>query len=194
MKLKWIVVGMVAAGFLCAQANPVLLDLNEETGTGNDGSVTDFTDLGITGDLAGASVSQILASTNSSMTDGTITLSYLSGAAQGLTSYTTNNGVLVDYLYIADGGNAGPVTMQMSGLSSLLSSDTEYYLYLIGAGDNTDQGSTFTFDSTTRQTTSGTETLSDTVAQFTFTTAATVADTLDFTWERTDDNTYGTLN
>ncbi|QHI69729.1 PEP-CTERM sorting domain-containing protein [Tichowtungia aerotolerans] len=199
MKLKWIIASIVLTGALCARADVILWDLNYDENAIYMATVDDFVALGVAGNLSGAAVSQVVASSTNSMSDGTITLSYSAGLAQSVSGpdgIVTNvdNGVLCDYLYLAAGGNEGPVTMQIAGLSSSLLSDTQYYLYLIGAGDNTNQGTSFTFDSATLDTVSGTGTPSDAVATFTFTTGSTVNDTLEFTWDRIGSNDYSGFN
>ena len=193
MKLKWMTIGVVLAGVLSSQALPVLWDFNETSGGANDGTVADFVELGVTEDLTGATVSQITASTNAAMTDGTISLSYLSGMAQSATSYLKSNVVLADYLYLQDGANGAPVEFRISGLASVLLANTTYSLYLIGAGDNTDQGSQFTFNTVTKSTISA-ATAPEAVAKFSFVTGAVAPDTLDFTWERIGSNTWGGFN
>lgn len=190
---KWTAISVVVLCFLTAQASVILWDINEVSGTANDGSVSNFIALGVTEDLAGATVSQVTASTNSTMTDGTISLTYLSGAAQSATSYVNLNSVLADYLYLQDGSNGGPVSMQISGLSGVLLANTTYSFYLIGAGDNTNQGAQFTFGGDTKTTTSA-ATAPEAAVAFSFVTGATVSDTLDFTWERDGSNTYSGLN
>lgn len=193
MKLKRTILSIVLTGFFVATADSVLWDINYDVNPTNQAAVSDFTALGVSEDLTGASVSQVIASTNSTMTDGTVSLSYLTGIAYSAFGGTDDNAVLADYLYLQDGAEAGPVTLQISGLSGLLDGNTTYALYLIGAGNNTDQGASFTFDSITKSTTSA-ATDPDAAVRFTFTTAATAADTLDFTWERIGSNTYSGFN
>lgn len=196
MKLKkWIIVGMLFAGLVSSQAEVILWDLNLVSGTGNDGTVADFIELGVTEDLSGAAVTQVLASASNTMTAGSISLSYDGAVAQDVNSYTEDNGVLADYIYLANGLNGGPVNMQISGLSSVLSANTTYSFYFIGAGDNTNQGAQVTFDGDTLTTDSNpSNPITERVAKFSFTTASTVSDTLDFTWERIGDNDYSGFN
>lgn len=194
MKAKLIITGIALTGALVSQADTILWDINYDVNPANQATNSDFTALGITEDLTGATVSQVIASTNSTMSDGTISLSYISGLAFNAFGDTGSNPVLGDYLYLQDGEEAGPVTMQISGLNGVLVENTTYALYLIGAGNGTDpdQGALFTFDSISKSTTSaGTD--PEATARFTFT--ATAADTLDFTWERLGvSNTYSGFN
>lgn len=191
MKLKLNIVCIILAlTTLGVQADAFLWDLGISTNSANNGTIADFTALGVTEDLTGATVSQILASTNSAMTDGTITLSYLSGVAQNSNAYIEPNGVLVDYLYLQDGDAAGPVNMQISGLSSALQPNTTYGFYLIGLGDAADQTAVFTYGGTPLTTTSA-----DPAVRFSFVTDASVSDdTLAFTWAREGANTYSGFN
>jgi hypothetical protein len=178
---------------LAVQANPILWDLNNDTNPNGQGTVDNFIALGVTEDLTDAIVSEVIASPNSAMTDGTITLSYLNGIAHGVADEAPTTGVLYDYLYLEVEGQDGPVTNQISGLSSVLEPNQTYSFYLIGAGKTADQGTQFTFDNIIKTTTSG-ATPAETTVKYSFTTGTTVSDTLDFTWERKDDNTYAALN
>lgn len=182
---------MVLAGATASQA-AILWDLNtnDENPRGQ-GAVSNFTALGVTEDLTGSGVSNVIASASGTMTTGAVSLAYQSGTAQDVGDRSLEpdpsiNPVLFDYLYLAIGG---PVTFQISGLSSELLANTEYSFYLIGLGDAADQTAMFTFGSTTLTTTSA-----DPAAKFTFTTGVTVDDTLDFTWAREGANTYSGFN
>jgi hypothetical protein len=197
VKLRFVITGLVVlVSIFSAQADLILWDINELSGTANDGTLADFSALGITEDLTGATVTQVNASTNGVMSGGGITLSYTNGFAHSITSYTNvNNNVLRDYVYLQDGGAAGPVTMQISGLNALLSANTTYSFYLIGSGERNEfeQGAEFTFNSVTLTTTSQ-GTLSDSVAKFSFTTGSVVGDTLEFNWDRVGSNTWSGFN
>ena len=188
MKLKWIIAGIVLGGALSSLADALLFDFNQISGTANDGSVADFLALGVTEDLTGAQLLQVTASTDSDMTFGGFTLSYLSGIAQSVNSYTPqDNGVLADYLYLEDGSNGGPVDMRLLGLGGFLATNTTYSLYMISAGDVPGQGSDFIFNGVTNI-------ASGAVAKFSFSTGAAVTNSLDFTWSRNGSSTYGAFN
>lgn len=193
MKLKLMITGIALIGFFTAQADTILWDINFDANPANQATNSDFTALGVSEDLTGATVSQVIASTNSTMSDGTVSLSYLTGIAYNAFGDTSPNAVLSDYLYLQDGAEGGPVTMQISGLSGVLAANTTYSLYLFGAGNNTDQGASFTFDSITKDTTSA-ATAPEATAKFNFTTDAVVSDTLNFDWARTGSNTYSGFN
>jgi hypothetical protein len=189
MKLKSILAGVIFAGGLVTQAEAILWDLNYDVNPANQATVADFAALGITEDLTGATVSQVIASSFLPMTDGTITLSYLSGSAFGTSDLGPSLNLAVkDYIYKTD---EGPIQMLISGLS--LAADTTYNLYLIGAGDSPSQGAAFTFNGTTQNTISGT-TDPATMTQFTFTTDSSPSDTLLFAWDNVDSNGISALN
>lgn len=194
MQWKWMTVVVVLAGILSAQADPILWDFNFDDRASGLGTVSNFIDLGVSEDLTGATVSQINGLTNSTMTDGVISLSYVSGFAFGVTGEHSTNSVLTDYLYIQAGEQgAGPVIFQISGLNAVLAGDTTYSFYLIGAGNAADQGSQFVFNGVTNFTTSAATDL-EAAVKFSFTTDSIVADTLDFTWSRIESNTWSALN
>lgn len=195
MKLKLIIPAVVLAGAIVSQAQTVLWDLNADGNPINQATVDAFTGLGINEDLTGASVSQVIASSTNSMTDGTVSLSYITGNGNGVSDLGASpNAVVRDYIYGAD---AGPVEMQISGLSTLLTGNTTYALYLVGAGNADGQGTSFTFGGNTLNSTSIGVVADPSLAavRFEFTTDPVAADTLNFTWDQLSPvNTYSALN
>jgi hypothetical protein len=95
-------------------------------------------------------------------------------------SFTANkftNNLLDDYIW---GG--APYSVQIEGLSTALSANTTYYLYLFGVGDSANQNAQFVFDGVTNTTpTVAPPSLPDSrFAKFTFNTGPVVSDTLTF--------------
>jgi hypothetical protein len=189
---------------VAAHAGAILWDISSSASGNVDATAADFMSAGVAEDLDGASVSHVVGLTDSTMSDANgVTLSYMTEgqAAKGLyvnsaTMVGAGSAITQEYLALKNSaGNLGPIDMQIGGLSALLEPDTEYSLYIWGCGDNADQGSSFTFEGTTieaAQTDPDANSASHYLAQFSFTTDATVADTLDFTWTRI--NTYAGFN
>ncbi|MDF7799222.1 hypothetical protein P4C99_07080 [Pontiellaceae bacterium B1224] len=176
----------------------ILWDIITTAAASINATVEDFTDAGVTEDLTGASVSHVLGSANTTMTDANgVTLSYASGTAratyQNAATMTGAGAPLIkDYINTRDNG---PITMQIGGLSSHLVADSTYSFYLWGIGDSVDQNSTFTFDGIEITVGAGEPDDADAsnyMAKYTFTTGLTVPDTLDFIWD--DRNQRAALN
>lgn len=191
-------IGLITTG---AAAAPILFDIDSAArDPGNGITVQDFIDAGVIEDLTGATAVTVESSTNSDMTGGGVTLGYVVNQANsdwGNDKY--DNDLLDDYLAIKRGSNEGPVTMQIAGLADDLMPNTDYYLYLFGTGDNTNQNATFTFDGIVIETSGAAPGSSPSdragrFAKYAFTTGGVVDDALEFVWARTDDHEYAGLN
>src|SRR6185295_1331342 len=67
-------------------AAAVLWDLNGNT----NGTVQDFINAGVTEDISAETVAQVSAQTSTTMTNGVVTLAYVSGSAAGIFTAPTN--------------------------------------------------------------------------------------------------------
>jgi hypothetical protein len=191
MKKSMIMVAAFAA-VSAVSAAPILWDITDASA--NHAVVADFTAGGVSEDLTGATVQNVIGKNNSTMTDTNgVTLSYISGSSvntsvNGADMTGVAGGMITkDYLYIRD--NSEPVQMQIGGLSSSLTANTDYSFYIWGVGDNVGQSASFAFGGVTNAIQSldpDVNSADNFVAAFSFTTGNTVDDTLDFDWDRTD--------
>jgi hypothetical protein len=113
----------------------------------------------------------------------TVDLSNYAGTHIPGTTYTGAGASLMkEYVY-----QKGYCDITIGGLSSRLDASTEYNLYVWGKGDADDQQATFTFNGESITTSTNDVFTSDAtnfMAKFSFTTDATVADTLTIGWNR----------
>ncbi|MDF7799223.1 PEP-CTERM sorting domain-containing protein [Pontiellaceae bacterium B1224] len=191
MKKRIIMLAAITA-VSAASAAPILWDISSGAAANTNATVAEFTLAGVTEDLTGATVSHVLGSPNTTMTNANgVTLGYLNGesAVNMAVNATTMTGagwpIIKEYLYHRD--RTTPLQMQIGGLSSQLDADTDYSLYIWAVGDNVDQGSIITFDGTTIAlpgADADDQPAANYAAKFSFNTGATVADTLDFDWEK----------
>ncbi|MEI6891217.1 MAG: hypothetical protein V5783_03510 [Pontiella sp.] len=188
-----------------AQPANILWDFKGAAGGHNaDATLADFVAMGITEDLSESTVSAVAGGINhlgyEVISDGLITLTFLSprNPYSGSFSYDQDNHLMADYLYKWRGASPHAEEIQLSGLSAVLTTNTTYSFYLFGAGDRANQSATFTFEGTPKVTSeahpaSGLS--SEVMVQFSFTTGETeVADTLNFIWDFTADNSYTIFN
>jgi hypothetical protein len=177
--------GILVATAGSANAASVLFDVNRRNGPVGPTTLQDFIDAGVTEDLTGATALSVEGSPNSAMTVGGITLSYAVGTAFGdFSNASFGNKLLDDYIFLT--GALTAVTMEISGLASVLDPNTDYALYLFGAGDSLDQGADFTFGGQTISTPPNAPPVLEDArfALFSFTTGGAVSDTLQFDWDR----------
>jgi hypothetical protein len=146
-------------------------------------TIADFVAAGVTEYIGDGTVANVVAAQN--MVDGGITvdLSAYSGSYIPATTYTGAGASLMkEYIY-----HKGSSDITIGGLSSRLSASTEYSLYVWGKGDGLDQSATFTFNGESITTSTNDVFTSDAtnfMAKFSFTTDATVADSITITWAR----------
>ncbi|WP_411845801.1 LamG-like jellyroll fold domain-containing protein [Roseibacillus persicicus] len=119
---------------------------------------------------------------------GTTNLNGVNSFNSGLTINNLEN----DYIFLTTGGDPA-ITVEICNLAAILSPSTEYTIYLWGQGDQPNQGSAFVFDvNNISDPTAGLElkTADDPdlaappVVSYTFTTPATLPDSLKFDWYR----------
>ncbi|MDF7807754.1 Ig-like domain-containing protein [Pontiellaceae bacterium B12219] len=189
-----IVLSSMLLGGFAAQAAPILWDIGKAGNTGSQSTAADFIAAGVPGNLSGATVANVAAAQN--MTNGNIVLSLSQNPnanAAGAAYTGAGSSIIKDYAYFKN--MAGTVTNTISGLSLELEPNTDYNLWIWGKGDNANQIGIITYDGVA-QTISSADPFStnagEFAAKFTFTTGATVADTLEFLWNGV--NTYTALN
>ncbi|MDF7799318.1 hypothetical protein P4C99_07565 [Pontiellaceae bacterium B1224] len=167
-----------------AIGSPILWDIGKASNANNMPSVaSNFTEAGVSEYITGATVSNVEGA--QSMTDGfiTVNLSAYTGVSvkNGVTYTGAGASIIREYVYLKDQS----AVITIGGLSRRLAPNTEYYLYIWGKGDAATQNGTFSYggvDITTSTADPLTTDASEFMAKFSFTTDATVADTLDVDW------------
>lgn len=144
-ELSGAVAALALMGGLAVQAAPILFDLNNSStsrgGSYVEAAVSDFQDLGITENILGADVINVLQAHNTALNYSNAVNGITITSSGNLSTYTgsaTPNNVLREYTYSA-------TTITISGLDAYLD-DGGYALYLAGVGDKANQNSTFTFN------------------------------------------------
>lgn len=195
------IVMMLATGACpVANADALLMDMFASNGNGgNPASYTNWVNAGVAEDVSDAAGGSFHAA-NGNIYNISGGLSYTRSGHTGNYGASTfgDNMMLNDYLYV----NQGTVAISISGLENLLTTadgyaemggnmfilqpDTDYKLYLFGAGDSDGQDSTFTFGGVQKTTASnivGTAEDAGHFVTYEFTTPSDVNGyTLDFTY------------
>ncbi|MDF7809488.1 hypothetical protein P4E94_18745 [Pontiellaceae bacterium B12219] len=163
---------------------PILWDIGIPSNGDNIPSTTeDFVAAGVTEYIGDATVANVAAAQN--MVDAGISVglsAYAGSYIPGATYTGAGASIMKEYIY-----NKGNTEITVGGLSLRLTENTEYSLYLWGKGDAVDQTSIFTYDGVSIETSTNDVFTSDAtnfMARFSFTTGATVADTLTIGWNR----------
>jgi hypothetical protein len=146
-------------------------------------TVADFVAAGVTEYIGNATVSNVEGAQNMIDSGITVDLSVYAGTYSPAATYTgAGASIMKEYIY-----HKGNSLISIGGLRNKLEANTDYSLYVWGKGDGLDQTATFTFDGTSITTATNDVFTSDAtnfMAKFSFTTDATVADTLEIGWNR----------
>jgi hypothetical protein len=170
--------------YLVVDTSPILWDFGvPSNGSDIPSTAADFTAAGVTEDLTGATVFNIEGA-QSMLDEGvSVDLSNYAGTYIPSGSYTGAGAALMkEYIY-----HTGSSDITIGGLSGRLETSTAYSLYLWGKGDALDQTATFIFEGTSITTGTNDVFTSDAgnfMAKFSFTTDASVADSLTIGWDR----------
>ena len=181
---------------LPAQADGVLLDFNDGAAYNNrnaQATVANFKAAGIVEPLTNLEVTSITAdigrleTTSRVVSESSPLTIFFSTPPEVFSTRSAYDNNLMDDYFFLRGDDSSQVTL--SGLSTFLTPEKEYYLYLFGYGDRSGQDSEFTFENITQSPVSdqlpdeNPGTALDRFCKYRFTTESTVADSLNFLWE-----------
>ncbi len=192
--MQWSLITSASLGFSAGSAQAATVFLGDihgyNTNTGSTATAADFTSMGVSEDLTGASVNVMTVPTLSSVTGGGLTISFSNPFKGGGKYGTSANALEDDYIFLNQNTGSASTVGTISGLSITLDANTTYSFYLFARGGATNQTSTFTYDGTELSTNDTTTPY----AKYTYTTGAVVADTLEFNWKPVGAQTYGVIN
>jgi len=168
---------MLALSAHVASAAPILWDVSSSGGP-KATNATPYVEAGVVENLTGALVcGSIGGGGNYTFTTNGITLAVSGRTGGGVYAASKfSNALLDDYTY---GGTSG-YTVTISGLSSTLSANKVYFLYLFGVGDSANQNARFVFNGMTNTTpvTAPPADKTSRFAKFAFTNDAVVTDSI----------------